>query len=340
MNSRRVTAAYIQSPFQVTYRSIDLRPPGPGEILLDVLATGICGHDMEIAASLAPEPKPFGHEIAGRVREAGPGVTHVREGDLIALESSAFCGQCSDCRNGRVDLCRHTIAFGGEPAMGFAEAMVAPARVAVPAPDLDPAVAALAEPLGVALDMLRLAEIGLTDRVLLVGAGPIGLMALALARRQTTAALVAVSRSPGRLAAARRLGADAAVSPEEVSLGDLGKRYGGFNRVLVTAPPQTLPGALDAAAYEGYVVFIGFDWGAGGTVPIDTTAMHLGKKQLRASFASPAVFLPRALQLLQSGAVPAGDIITHRLPLQRLGEALRMVREQRDTVLKVIITPQ
>ena len=73
-------------------------------------------------------------------------------------------------------------------------------------------------------------------------------------------------------------------------------------------------------AYEGYCVYIGFDWGDEGKVTFDTTALHLGKQQLRASFASPAVYLPYALDLLRSGAVPGEAIVSHRFPLSRIGE--------------------
>ena len=98
---RKVTAARIQAPFQVSFRQVELAAPGPGEVLLDVLAAGICGHDMEIAATLAKQPTAWGHEICGRVREVGAGVSHVKPGDQVALESSSFCGDCADCRNGR-----------------------------------------------------------------------------------------------------------------------------------------------------------------------------------------------------------------------------------------------
>jgi len=335
----RVKAAYVQAPFQVTYREIVLDPPASGEALLDVLATGICGHDMEIASLLAKEPTPFGHEICARVRAVGPGVTHLKAGDQVVLESSSFCGLCADCRNGRADLCRNLVSFWGRPAMGFSPAMLSPARCAVPAEGLDPAVASLAEPCGVALDMVKLSEVGMGDRVLVVGAGAIGLMAAAIVRRRTCGKVVVVDSNPGRLTLARGLGADEVFSRHEVTLGELGKKFGGFHKVLVTAPPGVLNAALEAAVYGGIVVFIGFDWGEGGKVAIDTTAMHVGKKQLRASFASPAMYLPEAVELLRTGVVPGGKIVTHRMPLSRLAEALQKVRTDRQHTCKVAILP-
>lgn len=334
-----VTAAYIQAPYQVSFRKVELAAPGPGDVLLDVLATGICGHDMEIGATLATEPKPFGHEICGRVREVGPDVNQLKPGDQVALESSTFCGQCAACRNSRPDLCRSLTGFWGRPAMGFAEAMLAPARSCVPAAGLKPEAAALAEPVGVAYDMVKLAEIGVTDRVLVVGGGAIGLMALAIARRRTTGPIVVAERALGKRRVAKDMGADDAFDPRDKPLREAGKAYGGFTQVLVTAPPHLLPDAMATLAYEGICVYIGFDWGDGGRVTLDTTAMHLGKQQLRASFASPAVYLPIALDLIRSGAVPADVLVSHRFRLSRLQEAINLLRNDRETTRKIMVIP-
>jgi L-iditol 2-dehydrogenase len=332
-------AARIQAPFRVTFERVELAAPGPGEALLDVLATGICGHDMEIGATLAQDAKPFGHEVCARVREVGTGVTHISPGDQVALESSSFCGTCAACRNARPDLCRNLIGFWGRPAMGFSDAMLTPARACVPAPGLKPEAAALAEPVGVAYDMVKIADIGMTDRVLIVGGGAIGLMALALVRRRTAGTVAVAERALGKRSVARELGADLVFDPREKPLAEAGKPHGGFHRVLVTAPPQLLPDAMATLAYEGICVYIGFDWGDGGKVAFDTTAMHLGKQQLRASFASPAVYLPIALDLIRSGTIPAGTLISHRFRLSRLQEAINLLRNDRETTRKVIVIP-
>jgi L-iditol 2-dehydrogenase len=199
--------------------------------------------------------------------------------------------------------------------------------------------AVLAEPCGVAIDMIEVAEIGLTDRVLVVGVGPIGLMALAIARRLTSGPVVACNRSKPRLAAAKRLGADAVFSTAEASLAEAGVPYGGFDRILITAPPQTIPDCVSAAAYGGYLVFIGSNFVDGGTIQLDTHALHFGKKQLRASFASPALYLPQALDLLRKGTVPAGEIVSHRYPLSQMADALHFAQTDRETACKVVVIP-
>jgi L-iditol 2-dehydrogenase len=326
-------------PFRIAFREVELAAVQPHEILLEVLACGICGHDMEIATQLATEPKPFGHEVVGIVRDVGATVRHLRVGDQVALESSSFCAECDLCRNGRVDLCNKAPGIWSGLSMGFSGAMVAPGHSAVPCNGIEPLAAVLAEPCGVAVDMIKVAELGLSDNVLVVGPGAIGLMALALARRRTAGLVVAAGRSPGRLEAAMRLGADAVVNTQEVPLAECGKHFGGFHKVLSTAPPQTLPDSLDACGYGGVVVYIGFDWGEGGKITLDTTRMHLGKKQLRASFASPAVYLPEALQLLHRGIVPHRQIVSQTFPLSRLVDAFALLREDRNSTRKVVVIP-
>lgn len=336
---RTARAAYVKAPFQIEFRDVPLGSLAPDEVLIEVAATGICGHDMEIAETLATDWRAFGHEFSGHVRAAGSAVKHVKAGDLVALESGSYCGECSDCRNGRADLCRHMVGFWGRAAMGFSDFMTAPAHSCVPAPGLAPETAALAEPCGVAVDMVKIAEIGITDRVLVVGCGAIGLMALAIARKRTAGLVVAADRTAGKRAAALALGANEAVDIAATPLREAGKPFGGFNKVLLTTPPQLIPDAMATMAYEGYCVYIGFDWGEGGKVVMDTTAMHLGKQQLRASFASPAVYLPIALELLRNGTVPADSLISHRFPLSRLSEAMKLLRTDRQTTRKVVVIP-
>ena len=339
MTARTITASYVEAPFDISFRQVELPPPGEGQILVEVTACGICGHDLQIAGELAKEPRAWGHEIAGIVAEVGPGVTNVQVGDAVALESSSFCGVCDRCRNGRVDLCQHGVGFWGGLSQGFAEALLAPAKSAVPAPGLDPTAAMMGEPAGVALDMIRVAEIGLTDRVLLVGAGAIGLMALPVVRKLTGGPVVAAGRAAGKLAVASRLGADAVVDTTVTPLAECGQPYGGFDKVLVTAPPHVLPDCLEAAAYGGYVVFIGLDWGPGGVIPLDTTKMHMRKQQLRSSMDSPALYVAEGLELMRRGVIPAEEIVSHRFPLSRLEEAVVTMRDDRENARKVAVIP-
>lgn len=334
-----VQSVYVKKPFQFEFRDIQLREPGLNEVRLEVLACGICGFDMETSKSLANEFKPIGHEICGRITQVGPNVSHVKVGDQVVLESSSFCGVCPQCRNGRVDLCVKAPNLWSEKALGFSSAMVVNAHGVLPAPDLEPTAAALAEPCGVALDVCKVAEIKLTDRVLVVGSGAIGLMALAIARKLTAGTLVAADVSDAKLAIARKLGADHTVNVKSQSLATCGEGFGGFDKVLVTAPPTVLPDCFKCSAFGAIIVFIGSDFDGGGVIPIDTHALHFGKMQLRASFAAPALYLPEVLTLIRRGVVPADQIVSHRFPLSRITDGFKAIREQRDATRKVMIIP-
>ncbi|MHB0998106.1 MAG: zinc-dependent alcohol dehydrogenase [Armatimonadota bacterium] len=335
----KVTSAYIQSPFKISLREIDLPAPGPNDVLVEVLGCGICGYDIETATSLAPEPRPFGHEIVGTAKEVGSNVKHVSVGEQVTLESSSFCCDCADCRNGRVDLCNRGANFSSGKSMGFSDALIAPGRCIVPAPNIDSMSAVLAEPCGVAVDVIKVAEIGLSDKVLILGGGPIGLMVAAIARKVTTGTIVVADNNIGRLEIAKELGADGTICTKESNLVEACGQFGAFNRVLITAPPQTLPDAITVSAYGAYIVFIGSDFKGGGVVPIDTHAVHFGKKQLRSSFASPALYFPQALELLRKGVVPADKIVTHRFPLSKIEEAFDTICGRKENAIKVAVIP-
>jgi len=193
------------------------------------------------------------------------------------------------------------------------------------------------EPLGVAIDMVRLAGIEVTSNVLILGQGPIGLMATALAKRAGARRLFVSqpARRVARVELARRFGADAVIDPTETPLReyDFGCE---IDRVLVTSPPQTLPEAFDVAAKGGIVSFIGIEHGEGAFCSFDANAFHFKKLQLRASFASPALFTPLALQHLRAGLVDGEALISHRFPLARIADA--MAAADAPDAVKVVVT--
>jgi threonine 3-dehydrogenase len=205
--------------------SIELRPgepraPGPGEILLKVQAAGVCGTDMQIyhwAPRMARRmklPRVLGHEAGGVVAEVGPGVTNVKVGDKVSLESHIFCGACFQCRTERAHLCTATRYPGIDVDGVFAEYATVPASIAwVNPPDLPDEVAAVLEPFGIAVHA-TLEGTGVSGLAVLVdGCGPIGLMNVAVARRLGARLVIAVDPNPLRRETAARMGADRVVDP-------------------------------------------------------------------------------------------------------------------------------
>jgi L-iditol 2-dehydrogenase len=329
--------AIFKTGNELSARDIELPALKTGQIRLRVEACGICGTDIH---SSTDKEEQFGHEIAGTVAELGAGVTDLKIGQKVVLDSATPCGKCDHCKNAQQELCTDIQSIWFVPSFGFAEEMIAPAICAIPYDGLAPEVACLQEPLGVAIDLVRLADIKTTSNVLILGQGPIGLMATALVRRAGVRRLFVtdLASRPRRLELAKQFGADEAFDPVVTPISKFD--YGcGIDRILVTAPPKALPETLDVACKGGIISYIGIAWGAGANVTFDADAFHFKKLQLRASFASPALYGPEAMRCLREGVVDGAALVSHRFPLTRMQEAMDTARTDPGAV-KVVILPQ
>lgn len=178
--------------------------PGPGSVLITVEAAGICGSDLHNFSTgqwISRKPSVAGHEFCGRIAAIGQGVTGFSVGQAVVADSRFWCGECAQCRDGHRNACER-LGFVGEVCDGgFAEQVVLPARLVLPRPEtMDPRVAAMSEPLAVALHAIAKVRPDPGAAVLVVGCGTIGgLCALALARRHDGPLLLA-DRNPGRAA--------------------------------------------------------------------------------------------------------------------------------------------
>jgi len=319
-------------------KDTEIRDAEAGEIRLKVDASGICGTDLHKKEGDVKERR-FGHEVAGTIVALGAGVTGLELGQKVALDSSTPCGRCANCKNARQELCTNVQSLFKSGLFGMAEETIAPAISAVPFEGVSPEVACLQEPLGVAIDMVRLADIGIDSNVLVIGPGAIGLMAVALAKR-AGARRIFVSghrRRTRRVELAKDFGADHFVEADELDpeKPDFGCR---IDRVMVTAPPRTLVDAFKIACKGGIVSFIGIEHGEGGNCTFDANAFHFKKLQLRASFASPALFGPKAIRYLCEGVVNGEALVSHRYPLEEMAAAVETARSDPSAV-KVVITP-
>lgn len=329
----KTRAAYQKAPWQTKLRSVTLPKPPAREVLLRVAACGICGTDLS-AAVKTKNWQPFGHEVAGVIETLGAGIDHLRVGQTVVLETSSYCGRCELCRNGRVDLCNKAPGFWGRPAMGLSDRMLVPVECVVPYSGLAPDIASLAEPAGVAYDMVQTAAVRLGERVAVIGPGPIALMAIPLLRRAGAARVVCIGHkhSVRRLEVARQLGAEIG---HDLQAPQLARQ---FDHVLVTAPVETLPAALALLAYGGELTYIGIGTGP-GKIAFEANDFHYRKLQLRASFASPALYFPVVLDLLKAGIIPGEKIISHHFALRDIGTALQTCRDEKATTVKVIVNP-
>ncbi len=327
--------AAFKGPDGIRFKDVSVRKPGADEIKVKVDACGICGTDLHVNPSDKNESR-FGHEMAGTITELGSAVRNLKVGQTVAIDSSTACGHCSRCKNGQQELCTDVRSIFRDMELGFAQEIVAPAISAVPFKGISAEVASLQEPLGVSIDMVRLTDIGINSNVLLMGAGPIGLMAVALAKRQGARKIIVCQRKRRKVRCQIALdwGADAIIDPDELEKYDFGCE---IDRIMVTSSPDTIGAAAKIACKGGIITFIGLGFGAKEKITLDGNAFHFKKLQLRASFASPAMFGPMAVEYLEKGIVDGKRIISHTFPLERLDEGMKIATNDPEAV-KVVIT--
>lgn len=338
----KLKAAYIKAPFEFQVREIPLREIGEREVLVRVKACSVCGHDLILAGSGAVDWQPFGHEISGVVEKVGRQVCNVRLGDRVVLESGTFDRYSEHSRNGRVDLDNKGPNFWlkENDTMGFAEFIIVPNEVCVRFEGLTDEEACIVEPLGVALDLVKTADIQLNNDVLVIGLGPIGLMAARLARAMGARHVFGseLSAAEARKNLAVKWGVEQILSPDLEPVEAHVFPRGGVDRVLVTAPPSTIPTAVTVANTGGIIAFLGIDYGPGGHVNIDSNAFHVKKLQLRSSFASPALYFPECIDLIHSGVVRTGELVSHVFKLEEIGPGIRNFRDDRRNGIKAVMT--
>jgi L-iditol 2-dehydrogenase len=314
--------------------------PGPGEALVRVEACGICGTDLRIASG-AHRAYPDGtvrvpgHEIAGVVEAAGARAG-VSEGDRVFVAPNVGCGRCDQCRAGRVNLCRTPQALGITRDGALATHVLAAADVVeqgnlLPLPNgADPAAVAVAEPLACVLRGQRPCRIAEGDDVLIVGAGPVGLLHLLAARTRAPHSIVVSEPSPDRRRQAAERGADLAVAPEELE--------GTFDVVIVAAPSgQAQVVALERAAPGGRVNFFAGLPRDRSRVEVDTNLIHYKELLVTGTTACTTEDCREALDLVLSGAVDTGALVTERRPLSDALGAFEAARSGEQ--LKVVIVP-
>jgi threonine 3-dehydrogenase len=212
----------------------DIAAPKPGmnDVLIRVRRAGICGTDVHIykwddwAQRTIPVPMAIGHEFVGEVVEAGSNVADFHAGDIVSGEGHVVCGRCRNCLAGRRHLCAHTMGVGVNRAGAFAEYIVLPmSNIWRHAPTVDLDIAAIFDPFGNAVHTALSFPV-LGEDVLVTGCGPIGLMAVAVAKHAGARYVVATDRNPYRLELAEKLGASVALDVSKGTLAEVQQRLG------------------------------------------------------------------------------------------------------------------
>lgn len=335
-------AAFFRYPREVEIREIETPEPRRSEVLVRVLACGICGSDRSRFYEGKSEWERAGHEYAGVVEKAGPSATRFKRGDLITGIGSIPCGECLNCRSGRPRYCASSRSFGGG---AFAELVCHEEVFCEEASGLSAEVASLVEPLTVAMELVEDGRVGLGSSVLLVGAGPIGLLALRLCVLAGAAKVYVAHTSAGsaRAQLAREWGA----SEVMVASGDglvkavREREPAGVDAALLTVPPsRVLAEAIQCTRPGGIIAFVGVEWEPTTRLTLPLDAFHFAKQSLIGSNHNPCRRLyPLGVELLRSKRVDGDRLISHRFGLEEIAAAFEFVGSRKSETLKAVVMP-
>ncbi|QKV68630.1 alcohol dehydrogenase catalytic domain-containing protein [Streptomyces harbinensis] len=314
--------------------------PGPGEVRVAVHAAGICASDREVydgtrAPGYVRYPIVPGHEWSGTIEAVGEGVDPGLAGRKTVAEGFRACGVCERCRTGQTSLCTAGYEETGFTQPGaFADHVVVPARLLHPLPDdADLTAAALLEPAAVVAAAVLVAAPRPGERVAVLGAGTLGLLAVQLLAASSPAELLAVDPRPRPLARATGFGATRTAGPDAAA-----QLHGRYDLVVETAgAPSTARDATLLVRRGGRVVLTGMP--EAGAVGIDP--VHLSVAQLTVSSvfgATPAAW-SEAVRALTTGLLRPAELVTHRFALESFGEAVALVGSGDPEVGKVLLTP-
>jgi 2-desacetyl-2-hydroxyethyl bacteriochlorophyllide A dehydrogenase len=332
MDEIRMKSIRIPEPNRVELVELPIPVPAPGEVLLRVRASGICGTDIHILRGeyIGAYPVIPGHELSGEVAALGANVTRVRVGERAAIEPNIACERCEECLNNRENFCRNWTAVGVTLPGGMSEYVLAPQQAVFPVGELDYTQAAFVEPLSCVLHGLEHLALRPGDTVLLAGAGPIGLLLLRALRLSGAGRVDVAERGSARRAFAQREGAGAVYA--DLSLAPLDA----YDCVVdATGVPVVMADLLDHARPGGKVLWFG--------VPPNGAKMELEPfKIFRKGLAVFGSFTSRrnsyqAVELLRTGRMRVDDLISHRIPLADFERGCRLVETGAEDVMKVII---
>jgi threonine dehydrogenase-like Zn-dependent dehydrogenase len=335
-------AVRVERPGEIAMVELERPRPGPGEVLVAVAAVGICGSDVELLDGLRPAdyvryPVVPGHEWAGAVAEVGPGVAGVEPGDHVVAEGFRACGVCDRCKEGRTNLCSAEYAETGFTHPGaFAEFVAVPARLVhrlPPGADLE--AAALLEPAACVAQGLLEVDLRPGMEVAVVGAGTLGLLAVALLRLVSPARLALAGSRTERLELGRRLGATEVVDVNREDLAGLANR---FDLVFEAANrPSGGAAAIRLARRGGAVVLEGISGSAEPSVAGDEiTLKHL---RVQGVFGASGAAWRWVVSLSGAGSLDTRPLITHRFGLDHYEDAFAALRDRSSGALKVQLAP-
>ncbi len=329
-------AAILVEPGRIEIQDIPTPEPGPGEVLVRVKSALTCGTDLKAyrrGHRLIPMPGPIGHEYSGVVEEVGDGVERFKPGDEVISPETAPCGDCHYCRRGLANICPtvvETIRWGA-----FAEYFLMPAHIVSQnmypkPPNLSHEEAAILEPLACVVYGLMQVDWESADNILIIGAGPIGLLYVMALRAMGAGKVFVSDMRKLRLDLARKLGVDAVIDAAsqdvQKEVKDLTDGHGAQVVIECTGQKEVWEESVNFVDKGGTVMLFGGCPG-GTRASFDTGRVHYDQIALKGVFHLTPESVRRAYDLLCSGKLAVSDLITDTFPLERVQEALEYMEE-------------
>lgn len=308
----------------------DIPNCGDNDVLIKVMACGICGTDVHIfegdkGSADVTRPTVLGHEYAGLVASVGKNVKGFKAGDRVCVDPNWYCGNCTPCKDGVVHYCENMLSYGVTLDGGFQEySAVNERQVYILGENTSYEQGAMVEPLGCCLHGIDMCEINAGDKVVIIGGGMIGLLMMQLARLKGASKVALVEPTLSKREVALKMGADICIDPIKQDVKTT-LDNAGFNRVNTVIEcvglPATISQAIDIAGYKSVVMMFGL------TKPdetVDIKPFELFKKEivLKASFINPCT-QQRALDLIDSGKVDVSSMIYNVCGLLELETILK-----------------
>jgi L-iditol 2-dehydrogenase len=334
------TQALLLRQGEIAVQAAAVPTPGPNQVLIEVAVVGICGSDVHyydhgrIADFVVREPLVLGHEASGTIVALGSAVKDREIGQRVAMEPQETCGRCEQCLSGRYNLCPYVEFFATPPINGaFAQYVVLDSIRAHPVPDsLSDEAAALIEPLSVGIWAAQKANVQPGDRVLVTGAGPVGLLCADVARARGAAWVGVSDTNDHRLEVALQRGANQAIN---ALAGPLTEQIEPVNVVLeCSGAGPAIKGAFAAAAPAARIVLVGM-----GAADLELPVAQIQIKELivTGTFRYANTY-PAAIALAASGVVDLDGLVTGEYGLDQAAEALQASKTDVNT-LKPMVYP-
>jgi 2-desacetyl-2-hydroxyethyl bacteriochlorophyllide A dehydrogenase len=323
---------------------------GPKDLLIAPKAVGLCGSDYHIFSGhwKVDTPLILGHEFTGQVVEAGNDIKEFKSGDRVVIEPAVTCGSCYYCNGIDTNnyFCENRPTVGFTENGAFAELVKVPEKGLHHLPDeLSFEKGAFVEPLACALRGSDRSEVQPGDNVVILGAGPIGLLLLMLTRLRGAAKIVMTEKNEARKEMALELGADLVLNPDDADMKKESTALfqGREADVVIEAvgTRQTTEQAFTLARPGGRVCIVGLcPQGTSVTIPDSFEAFYLKELTIVGSSCSPRGTFERAIRLLAANRIDVNNFITHRFPLENLEKALNVGIEGNEPAVKIIITSE